>query len=796
MLFFIAVLFLTFPSASLGRGQFYLRDFHPFFYPQKLFLAQSLGRGELPLWLPHVGCGVPFFASLQPGVAYPPSALLLAAPFQLGLKLFVGFHFLLAFVSAALLARSLLRCGPWASCLAGTAYAFGGYLVSSVSLLNNLQSAAWSPLVLLAFQRLVRCPRRGSLLLASAIVALQLLGGGVEVTGLTLVLAIALSFLPQGNSSADGPTDVGSWRRRVRVWRGPLLVGAATVLGLALAAWQILPTAEMAGRSTRAGGGLAAEESASFSLQPGNLPNIAVPRRLAEPGTRGYFSAFSRAPVPWLISIYQGVVVLYLALAGLFSSRKQGGLLLVLLTFSVAGLILALGDSTACTAALFQGLPGAGWFRYPEKFLFLTALTVPLLAARGCRNLAVGIGEDRSPPKPLAEAAAFLVPLAILLLVCRSGVFKGPYSVILPFFLLVLAAGVRLAARRKVLGPAVAALLLAVLAAVDLSTAHRPLNDTVPADFYDTMPEAARAILNDRHAAGAGDGPAVPPRCRSTLPGHPGGPPATERPQATPLQTHLVWRAYLSPNSAGISGISQVRGSTGMELRLPVHRARLLAAAGLDDQLALLSLWGVDYLLMDRGLSAPQELQLLTDRLDYPEQRLYRMRRSLSRLFLVRAEIARSYPRAEAQLLERGAGISELVGTVRDEAEQRRSRGQEAILTAWEPGKLSAEVAVDEEGLLLAFTEGYDPGWRAEVNGRPAAVYEGLGGFNLVQLPGPGRHQVELNYRPPRLLSGLVIAAVTLLLLLLLPLAPLRRPRGGGTGAPVDRAWPKTYILQ
>ncbi len=91
--FFIGVFFLTFPGLLAG-GQFYLRDFHPFFYPQKLFLVRELAAGSFPIWLPHVGCGVPFFASLQPGVAYPPSLLLLAGSFPQGLALFVSFHFI------------------------------------------------------------------------------------------------------------------------------------------------------------------------------------------------------------------------------------------------------------------------------------------------------------------------------------------------------------------------------------------------------------------------------------------------------------------------------------------------------------------------------------------------------------------------------------------------------------------------------------------------------------------------------------------------------------------------------
>ncbi len=773
LLFSVAVFFLTFPALFLGDGQFYLRDFHPFFYPQKLFLAQSLDSGTFPLWQPHLGCGVPFFASLQPGVAYPPSLLfILGTSFQAGLKLFVAFHFLLAFLSAALLARSLLRAALWVCCLTGTAFACGGYLVSSVSQLNNLQSAAWAPLVLVAVLALLRGRPLSGMVFTSLAVACQLLGGGVEVTALTLAAALVLAVLP-----FERPAGAA-------VWRGPLLVGGAVLLAAGLTAFQVLPTVEMAGRSIRSGGGLETEEAAAYSLQPENLQNIGAPRRLGDPAAPDYFKSFPGGRVPWLISIYQGAVVLYLALAGLLAGRRMLVLRLALLAAAGAGLLLALGDAFPLTAALFKVIPGAGWFRYPEKFVFLTSLALPLLAALGCRDL---YGDPLPPPRlpPLAaELTALLLPLALLGMAGWAGGTRGDascYAVALPLVLLLLAALTRFLARRKMLGPAIAGLLLAILVAVDLSSAHRPLNSTAPAGFYSSVPAAARVILEQQQPGTAGC--RIPPRVRSTLPGCPGGPPVTRRPQATPLDTHLVWRAYLSPNSSGIYGISQVRGSTGMELRHPAHRERLLTAAGLPDKLALLALWGVDYLLMDRDLSFPDELFRVEIQQDLPGQRLYRLTRPLPRLFAVSADAAGRYPRAEALLLTTGEGMAGLVDTLRGDLDRGAGLGEGLRITAWGPQRVAAELEIRRPGMLLAFTEGHDPGWTARVDGHPVALQEGLGGFCLAPLPGAGRHRVELTYRPPGFRPGLAVTAAAVALLLLLSLLAWRQrvDRGRGT---------------
>lgn len=782
LLFFFAVFFLTFPAALLGVGQFYLRDFHPFFYPQKFFLAQGLDSFSLQMWLPHVGCGVPFFASLQPGVAYPPSLLLiLGGSFDLGLKLLIGFHFLLAFVSAAWLARLLFRSAPWVCCLSGTAFAFGGYLVSSVSQLNNLQSAAWAPLVLVAILRLVQRPTITGLLCAALVSALQLLGGGVEVTAMTMVVALVLSlfgFAVDGDRHPGG----GSGRSfRKRLWQRSLLVAASLFLALALSAFQVLPTIEMAGRSSRAGGGLSAEAVGSYSLQPGNLKNITVPRHLTDPGQPDYFNAFPSEGVPWLISIYQGVVVIYLALIGLLTGVRRNGLRLALFFCAVVGTLLALGNSLPFTAVLFTHLPGVSWFRYPEKFLFITSLTVPLLAAMGCGALTAGSRDEDGRRRRLwptaAEGLAFVLPLAIL--VCTwSGVSHGgaAFAVGVPFFLLAVAVVVRVLARRKLVSGALATLLMAALVAADLSTAHRPLNALVPSDFYRDLPAAARLIHGEQESEKIHEA-RMPPRCRSTLPGLPGGPPATERPTATPQDTHFVWRAYLSPNSAGLYGISQVRGSTGMELRFPTHRERLLTRAGLSDKLALLSLWGVDWLVMDRELLCPDDLDLVSSRLDLSGQRLYRFRRSLPRLFLVGRGLAGRYAGAENRLQASGEGMSDYVEALRNDLLLGESLGEGTRLTAWSPSRLSAAVIVHRKGMLLAFTEGHDPGWMALVDGCPATVHQGLGGFSLISLPGPGRHQVDLHYRPPGLFPGTLISLSVLFLLLLCSVAEGLRGR-------------------
>jgi hypothetical protein len=60
-------------------------DLHSEFFPRHSFAAATLRAGELPLWDPHQIAGLPFLATYQGGVLYPPN--LLYALFPIGVAM-------------------------------------------------------------------------------------------------------------------------------------------------------------------------------------------------------------------------------------------------------------------------------------------------------------------------------------------------------------------------------------------------------------------------------------------------------------------------------------------------------------------------------------------------------------------------------------------------------------------------------------------------------------------------------------------------------------------------------------
>jgi hypothetical protein len=86
---------------------------------------------------------------------------------------------------------------------------------------------------------------------------------------------------------------------------------------------------------------------------------------------------------------------------------------------------------------------------------------------------------------------------------------------------------------------------------------------------------------------------------------------------------------------------------------------------------------------------------------------------------------------------------------------------------------LDAELAADGYVVLV---DGHDPGWRARVDGRPVPLLRANVAFRAVAVPA-GRHVVEMAYRPPAALAGLVVSGITCLALVVAFASPLLRRR-------------------
>ena len=353
-------------------------DLFSYFYPYRDFVGEALRAGQLPLWNPYAFMGAPLLANSQAAVLYPLNwpLLWLSPPKQVAWSIVL--HIWLAGGGLYLFARRAVRLGRWASLAAALIFALGGFLGAQVEHVNQLNASAWLPWLLLCVEGAAGpggCGLRPwlAILAGGLVVALMLLAGHTQAAYIGLFGATVFALL-------RGLGRPFRWNR-LRQLGALALMG---VLGVALAAAQLLPALELSRLSVR-GGGLPYQDAVSFSLEPWMVLKAFLPPLAWQPPFTEYVA-------------YIGLIGLALAAVGVWTalrrSRTAGssghGVLsykLVALILAALGVFLAFGLYNPIYYLLYKLVPGIGLFRAPARWLFLYAFGMAILAGVGLEAL-------------------------------------------------------------------------------------------------------------------------------------------------------------------------------------------------------------------------------------------------------------------------------------------------------------------------------------------------------------------------------------------------------------------------
>ncbi|MBI2963190.1 MAG: hypothetical protein HYY35_05495 [Deltaproteobacteria bacterium] len=758
-----------------------------FVLPMKHFLAERIRLGEIPLWNPWIYMGTPFLAGLQSGVFYPPSALL-ALPFPLGFNLFLLVHYFIALTGAWALLRD--RSLSSAACGVGSlTFVLGGYLISMMAETNHLQAGVWAPWVLLFWTRYCRTRERLDLARVVAVATVELLGGSPETMLMTLGAAASWAAYRSFGHPADG-------------LRVSLALGGALLLVLLVGAFQILPTAEYVAESDRSEH-LSFEEVSAWSLQPVSLLQLILPRM--QPPARSPGSAFPlglEAYAPWMQSLYLGVIPLCLGFVGLLRGRDRG----FWAALVALGLLLALGGHSPVLPLLYDLAPSIfGRFRYPEKAYFLVHLGAAVLAAEGCEQLAQRGARGAwiaclAASSLLALAAVVLCvhrvdPALIAALVgaARGG---GASSTIAALTAQAVYLSSRLAAiagillaivwlrRSDRLAPETFAALLLLAVAVDLGAVHRGLRSTIAWSDLRALPiviEPARLSADRQrvfhYQTRSASFPGAPPEPVRGLQELDRVAAADDDPRALWANT---WR-ILFADIGMVYGVGSVSGGDGIGRRSNAVLLQALSGASREQAVRLLGLYSVGWLI---GTSPLDEIPGLeaTPAAAPSRYRVYRLveplaqARLVSSLEVVAAEgdalrrlLAADFPVESAAIVDRmPAGWS----NPREAGAPPRGRVH-FVSYGSDEVKLDVETA---ERAFLVLNDSYFPGWEADVDGRPAEIFQTNAFVRGLVVP-RGRHSVRFCYRPDSWSRGAALSAVGLLALAALFVAGIRRRR-------------------
>ncbi|PQO34692.1 hypothetical protein DTL21_14405 [Bremerella cremea] len=433
---FVVLATIFFGGSFVRQEQFVFRDAAHFYYPLFHEVTRQWKAGEIPLWSPWDGIGVPLAADATPSVFYP-GKLLLVTPlgFDFGLRLYVLIHYAIAYAGIYVAAR-IWGCSRTASVLAAVAYAFGGPLLSYHSNIIFLVGSSWLPWAMVCGWRLARRPALLPGMGLGSCLAMMILGGDPQLafhTMMLLSLAAVVFVLPWKTEA--------TWSVWLR-WRTFRMgaLGTAAFMAFSLSAIQILPSSEWAARSVRATSheprsvyelaataiqgkeiawdtllgdppdGSHARHSYDFSIAPWVLPEMFVAnfRGKLYPRNERWTRAIPADGRIWFQSVFLGSLVCLFAAAAFFrgSARRVDrwligvaafGLLASLGWYGLGWIILEVGHLVGWNGtgmpvgSPFGGLywlmnllvPKFSGFRYPAKWWIFVAFAVPILAGRG-----------------------------------------------------------------------------------------------------------------------------------------------------------------------------------------------------------------------------------------------------------------------------------------------------------------------------------------------------------------------------------------------------------------------------
>jgi hypothetical protein len=762
----------------------YMLQFHPW----RQLAVEQIRAGRWPLWNPYLGAGTPLAANLQTAAFYPLNVLFLLMPVERAFAWELALHIALAGLFAYYLGRTL-ELNPFGALVAALAYSGGGYIVARWVFPSMVYAAAWLPLMLALTEKLIRRavsrtqnPTLSDIgywvlsigLLALA-VALQLLAGHAQTSfySLVIVAAFALFRIIQRRAASTKPLHLG----RSLLAASCLLIAA--LWGFALAAIQLLPTAEFTANSQRAGILTDLTFAYELSFWPWRLITLIAPNFFGNPA-RGEYWAYGTF---WEEVAYLGILPLLLAILALAAwwqkrRRQERGTLPLVPFFAVLALLsllLALGDGTPLYPLLFRYVPGFGLFQAPARLMIGYALGMALLAGIGAENL-------RFTPRTRTLLRIILVAGVGIGIAGSFARFALPAirasfgeSMICLGITLALSAGVLLLQGRRLSRVRWQTLVIALIAAdllvfgwglapgAEPSIYRDPVAST---EFLQSQPPGRLFIAEpyaqetyDQYVSLSAFGPAEPAYLQGLR--------ESQLPNLN-LAQHLPGVGNYDPLTVGQYRdlYDLVEGKPG-------------APPAPEAIHPILNLFGARYILTDDEWDLP----LLYD----AGPRIYANDEALPAAFVVN----------QARIIQDG---DERLNALLDPAFDPRvevvlshppltplppanggTEEQQLSVLQQEPDRVTIGVNMAQPGYLVV-TDTYYPGWQATVDGVPAEILPANHAFRAVTLD-KGEHIVVLEYAPLSFRLGGWITAGAALLLLAALFVSLSRNRSKSTSA-------------
>ena len=744
------------------------------FVPWQQMASTMWRAGHLPLWNPLVGCGAPLAANHQTAAFYPLNALALLLRPELALNWTTALHLTLAGWAMYRWARAV-GLDQFPAFIGALSFQGSGPLVARAALFPSMAfTFPWLAVWLWRAEMLVRRARVRDAIWLGLALGLGLLAGHAQTAFYGVLLVVAYTLLRMLQTARDRMQQTGDGRRETGAWPSVIrlssLVLSAFVLGVGLAAVQLLPTAELMQQSRRSAG-VTYDFAMTYSLWPWRLITLAAPDFFGHPGRGDYWGYATY----WEDAGYVGVLPLLLAAGAALGcwrkrakpERRDSGRdqLWFWSACALAGLVLALGKNTPVFPFLFRHVPGFNLFQAPARWLVVTAVALAGLAAIGTQRWMVGRSAQRQGALAGMVGAALVVGgLAAPHLVpgirptfgpatARLGIALATASVLV---LLRREAAARLGARGETWWRAA----VGAFVALDLLLVGWRSVPTVGRSLYDGHTEAAAALRSEAAAVRV-YWPSDPTHINRDFD-------AEQRVKFGYLTfadfgpgdvSH--WREMreaLLPNAGMLDGVASANNFDP----LLVGRYSDLLEATVEEP-ALLRVMGVTHVASDVPWSEGDPVH------EGVSAMVYRLPESLGRAWVVPVGRQVSPDEMLAALADpafdpRAEVLLESLPSPSPNPQSPISDLRSLILRD-APNRVTIQASLGAPGYLVLADTWY-PGWHTTVDGEAVPLLRANHAFRAVWL-GAGQHAVEMRYRPASVRWGTVVSLFTLSVLIL-----------------------------
>ena len=608
---------------------------------------------------------------------------------------------------------------------------------------NNIAGLGWMPWVILWSERAWNQGGR-AILIGVVVGAHQMLTGAPEIILFTWIIA--------------GTLLVGQWwAQRAERGVGLAVAGRWVLMGFLVAgvcAVQLFPFGDFVLQSHRD----ANYDDNAWSMPGWGWANFLVPLFHCTPALAGVYSQDAQQ---WTSSYYVGIGVLALAILAIVKGRREGGYRVwVLAGITLVSLIMALGQDSFIFASIKSVFPWLGFVRFPVKFVVMTVLAVPLLAAFGLRYV-LSSSPDWKPAAWIGATMAVLIGFLVWFAEQYPVPDENPETTFNSglsralFLGVILVAGHCLSYYRSRRGYLTATAVLLAFVGYD-GISHTPKQN--PSITVQALEPGIFEEEDDVPKAGA-DRAMISPRMRAIL-GSAGNP---------DLVTYaLGYRRASFPNWNLIEHVAMPDGFYSlyfkeqqaiwrrMHLEQQTYPPRLADFLGVTRVTSDTNLFRWDPRTNAMALvSSGQQPKFVSEdeRVDYLSSDTFE-------------------PRREAVF---DPSLKPLLGS--------RPWGRATIdRIEREPGIWRVSVTADQEALVLV-AQTFAPGWEARVDGRKVPVWAVNHAFQAVAVPS-GTSALVLEYRERTFFYGAGLSIV--ILVLILGFLPFAGPRRGQSGVGQD----------